>query len=193
MDNFRKNENYQRTMKYIEDEQLAIVKLKETRYWPCKNFTRCARVGSELLDCIKCGKKRETWGPSCVGDKRMNEPPKSDNPKPFGRPIRLPLVQKQKPVQSTKAPPGTGDQKSVRTMKQPSQVGSRGPLATMHEPLRTGVQDSDEEPEEALRSDDEDSEEETDKALPAEAQDPVRRIDDRAQHLAKYSFLFPDI
>ena len=65
---------YKDTMKFIEDQDLCIVKLKETRYWPCKNFTRCARLGSDLLDCIKCGKKRELWGPSAVGDKRMNEP-----------------------------------------------------------------------------------------------------------------------
>lgn len=49
-------------MELIEDRQLAIVKLKETRYWPCQNFTRCVRVGSELLDCIACGKKREVLG-----------------------------------------------------------------------------------------------------------------------------------
>jgi len=80
MDNHHRDKTYKNTMDLIEDKQLAIVKLKETRYWPCQNFTRCARVGSELLDCIKCGKKRELWGPSCVGDRRMNEPGKGNRP-----------------------------------------------------------------------------------------------------------------
>jgi len=77
MDNHHRDKTYKNTMDLIEDKQLAIVKLKETRYWPCQNFTRCARVGSELLDCIKCGKKRELWGPSYVGDRRMNEAQKN--------------------------------------------------------------------------------------------------------------------
>lgn len=71
MDNHHKNRFYRETMKSIEDAELAIVKLRETRYWPCKNFTRCARLGSELLECIRCGKKRES--PSAEADRRVKE------------------------------------------------------------------------------------------------------------------------
>ena len=73
-------------MKALEDQDLAIVKLKERRLWTWANFTRCAREGSELLECIPCGKKRVPWDPSTAGDGGVDEPKKGAS---AGRSIRF--------------------------------------------------------------------------------------------------------
>ncbi|KAL8816068.1 MAG: hypothetical protein Q9191_008386, partial [Dirinaria sp. TL-2023a] len=71
--NHRKTKLYLDTMKAIENRDLATVKLNESRLWTCKNFTRCARLGNEVFECIPCGKKREPWDLRTVDDGREDE------------------------------------------------------------------------------------------------------------------------